>query len=931
VIDVEALLRDAEPERSLLLTFTLSLTHFEAALLAGLTGRGAAEVVILADASQSEACFGELGPVSGPGIHYRIFPVRLGRFDAFHPKLYFLASDDRMRLVVSSANLTLPGCRLNAEVVDVIDVSKSDSRNADAFRSFAALLDALPGVAPMLAPEGQSSIRRFASEIRAFFDRTHSLASRDGGVRLLHTAKDSLLSQVRELIPAGSIKRISAISPFFDQGSGAVRALLEAYPRATLRIFKRPGKNDIDGKSLRPFFDRLDVHEMLEVDGTDRRLHGKAYLFEGKGDDAWIVCGSPNFTAAAWNSAATKGGHRGANLEAATFRRIGRKTALARLFDLVKTKRVNHKQLQESVAEITGDRVDVEHQSLVITSADVRGGKVIVHVATDGYDFSDDGAEVRLESRSQRHVFRPEVRPTGEVEAPTIALAVALPSTINDEDPVVVTVTALHKRSGQVAVGRAWLTREWILAETADDRRLRRALHAFKEGEYGGADNLKVYVDSIGGIVSLWALADAQSEPDLNAKRGDHASHLDAPDKTSSDPGVRPADATVTRSELQASHRRTTLGVDGFLSRARDALDSLFEPLADESLEETPEIRLADDAIGSEPSESPRDARLATRPKARGISNEEAAALAGVLDRVCKLLKVRGRKPDTLQSAVEVFEHVVASAFLRMTVQANADGHRALAIVLKSLANAWLEALSVDGAMRGEPRGWIIRCLLDADCRATLSRVIEADPRRVSRLASAFAVASALVGENGLLGRGATINLRSAVLPSLCVVLGRSRLIEGDEQGPEIDDRIQNWADRCGIEIAADARALMAAPSRNDVPLARLSDAWQPLRAVVDSGLASAEIEQLRRTNPKLAELLRKAPRPNPIAAVAVSPQYTTCSVCDSVQPQSIASHVRAGIGQHACDACGRVLVPYDFGNANARQLLAEFESMFRA
>src|SRR3954447_10136987 len=94
-------------EHAIFATYSLNLQFVEKWVLPLLRAAGVRNTIILADESQFGAALADPN-VRSLGRSYHGVAVRIGP-GAFHPKLMLLAGDDGVRVVVSSANLTLDG------------------------------------------------------------------------------------------------------------------------------------------------------------------------------------------------------------------------------------------------------------------------------------------------------------------------------------------------------------------------------------------------------------------------------------------------------------------------------------------------------------------------------------------------------------------------------------------------------------------------------------------------------------------------------------------------------------------------------------------------------------------------------------------------------------------------------------------------------
>ena len=309
MVDLEQEIRSLSPERSLLMCYSASLLHFEFFLLDALQQEGAGQVSLLVDPRSYETSFAEGAAVRGPGLDYRFAAVHLpSARSAFHPKLYAFSSEDRITLLVASANLTLHGCRKNLEIIDRLEARRDGSGDRGALGAYADYLEGLLILDPGLHPAVRDDVEEAIREIRSL--PTPPVAGAKSRPRFLHTLGSSLLSQVQQIIdPPDRVREITLFSSSFDARGQAASAIAASYPNATLRIIARDGaRTSIDGTALARIGSRLSLHPFA-MDGKenrDRLLHAKVAIFRTD-DESWLISGSANLSEPAWLNAAMDG------------------------------------------------------------------------------------------------------------------------------------------------------------------------------------------------------------------------------------------------------------------------------------------------------------------------------------------------------------------------------------------------------------------------------------------------------------------------------------------------------------------------------------------------------------------------------------------------------------------------------------------------
>lgn len=226
---------------------------------------------------------------------------------AFHPKLALVDYGNRMRAVVSSANLTRPAWTSLFElfVVEDLVVGTPHPWSAPLERFVSSAAEAAGG--PTRAT-------------RAILSKLALVPHAEPEV--LHSSYGGALQETTW--PAGPIDRLDVVSPFFEgeDGKGVFDALHQRYPNTRLRLHLAATQTDT-GYEVHGPAEKL---EGLRSEGAElrlvrpkwesdddaapvrRSLHGKLIAFT-KGDKSQVVIGSANFTRAALSQPVAHGGN----------------------------------------------------------------------------------------------------------------------------------------------------------------------------------------------------------------------------------------------------------------------------------------------------------------------------------------------------------------------------------------------------------------------------------------------------------------------------------------------------------------------------------------------------------------------------------------------------------------------------------------------
>jgi hypothetical protein len=97
------------------LTYGVDLTFFEAKIMNRLQENGCRNVIVVADGHQSKDALNSAALLRYVGVQCPLVTIRLGN-RAFHPKALLMVGEEKLKVLVGSGNLTLPGYTRNWEI-----------------------------------------------------------------------------------------------------------------------------------------------------------------------------------------------------------------------------------------------------------------------------------------------------------------------------------------------------------------------------------------------------------------------------------------------------------------------------------------------------------------------------------------------------------------------------------------------------------------------------------------------------------------------------------------------------------------------------------------------------------------------------------------------------------------------------------------------
>jgi hypothetical protein len=286
------------------LTYSLDLNFFESKVMSPLHESGCRNVAVITDGYQFKHALDYAPAPRYIGTQCPVITIRLGK-NAFHPKAALLVGEEKLKVLIGSGNLTLPGYTRNWEVF-----TKFEGKDA------AGIAVELLGVmeeAAALSPleEAFSAWRQRLGKFSPWIFGSHT---GDGHVRLICSSSEAILPRVQRLLEGRRVDELTVASPFFDRDASALQWLVRGFSPERLNLLVDEGVH-LDPQKVEEALASLGSRRtVLRFVGAGRRLHGKLLLFKGPWGEG-LLAGSPNLSSAALLNPAANGG----NFELATF------------------------------------------------------------------------------------------------------------------------------------------------------------------------------------------------------------------------------------------------------------------------------------------------------------------------------------------------------------------------------------------------------------------------------------------------------------------------------------------------------------------------------------------------------------------------------------------------------------------------------------
>ncbi|MEW6743634.1 MAG: phospholipase D family protein [Planctomycetota bacterium] len=256
-------------------------------------------------------------------LRWNLVPVAVPREAILHAKVSLLVWQERIRVLVGSANLTEAGYRLNYENMGVLDFTPDGETPLELLRQVVGFLRKVCGFTPgaesrdKVGPIGELDrfLDRVQSQIRGWRDVEWGRGEPSAALIPILPGAPSLFEQVAHDLWRGTgPSEVEIVSPFFDPGSQSL-VPVDALASCMAVNGVRTVRFHVAGHTLPDRTIELQAPEELreprrarwehgfylvaarDENGDARPLHAKHYWFAREGR-ALCIIGSSNFTAA---------------------------------------------------------------------------------------------------------------------------------------------------------------------------------------------------------------------------------------------------------------------------------------------------------------------------------------------------------------------------------------------------------------------------------------------------------------------------------------------------------------------------------------------------------------------------------------------------------------------------------------------------------
>jgi len=209
---------------ALMTSFNFDIRFFEQAVMNGFLANDLRKISLYIDSDEFASSLQDVRKCQ-IGRKYMVNPIRM--HSSFHPKVALLLGEKKARLVLGSANITTSGYTTNNEVFNYIDYTEKDTKYLDVIVDAIDFFSRINDLSDQLDADLIEEARSYS-----YYHR----ARKNGDTYFLHNLDNSILTQVRQLIP-DPVKKICVAVPYYDRELLAYRELCSAYPNAEICLY----------------------------------------------------------------------------------------------------------------------------------------------------------------------------------------------------------------------------------------------------------------------------------------------------------------------------------------------------------------------------------------------------------------------------------------------------------------------------------------------------------------------------------------------------------------------------------------------------------------------------------------------------------------------------------------------------------------------
>ncbi len=290
----------------ILSSFSFDYHFFDSQIRRQLHSKGIYNILLLCDAHQLDDSFGKLSFGAQHLLNdYTITPIVSK--SVFHPKVSLFFGENEVMMHLGSGNLTAGGLGKNHELFSTLSASSLDDPQFPIIRAGADYLTSFFQGKTGFVQTQLQWIKNECKVLNSFGTPSYGLTAEvgeDRQVSYLFNGQQTIYQQLLDKIGGERMKKITVVSPFYDNDGTLLSRLKEDFTEAQIHLFVQPGKTvlptEYDWEERFKFFNFDTSERGIEMFNDSHRFnHSKLFIFESE-YATWFLQGSPNATAAAF-------------------------------------------------------------------------------------------------------------------------------------------------------------------------------------------------------------------------------------------------------------------------------------------------------------------------------------------------------------------------------------------------------------------------------------------------------------------------------------------------------------------------------------------------------------------------------------------------------------------------------------------------------
>jgi hypothetical protein len=306
-LDIPSGGKNGKYHSAVLTTYAIDLIHFDRQLLNILHRKQICSINVLVDYDQMEKSMEYINPIymKNIGKEYCVTNIIAKKGYVFHPKINFFIGDESVMVLIGSGNLTVPGHGKNHEVFTGFMIDENDCNHQPLIEECWQYLKRFETqfsdfVKFRILHEIPDNCRFLKSPNHVEPHKMYDFKKGLSAALLYNEANSTILQQLKMLISLEDVKKVTVVSPYFDERGDSLITLSKWCPNAKIKVLihrdcslppcKMTYNKNID------FYDFSNTkRSQIKIKKYERKLHAKIIHFELDNQEYCLI-GSANAT-----------------------------------------------------------------------------------------------------------------------------------------------------------------------------------------------------------------------------------------------------------------------------------------------------------------------------------------------------------------------------------------------------------------------------------------------------------------------------------------------------------------------------------------------------------------------------------------------------------------------------------------------------------